>query len=438
MKHLILSGWLIILSATGCLHNGDGERRSDKGGTMITSGSTEASGPSFTHDEHGVPVLCWTEKIDGAQEHVMKFAAFDTVSQRFGEPKTVSPSQGTRAHDESMNKIAFKKDGTIVAVYAVKHPVEENRFAGSIMYTLSSDGGQSWTNPGYLHDDTVKTYGRSFFDLTRLPDGEAGVVWLDGRFGEKDTGSAIFFDKTAAGGGFGKDNQIGETTCECCRTDIYTDSRDNIHVAWRDILFPPSLMGQQVRDMVHSTSLDGGKSFSDPVRISEDNWAIEGCPHTGPSLAFNSMGLHVVWFTASGNDPGIYYTGSADFGESFYPRKLVSKTARHPQMIARGDQGLLLVWDEISSPSAKPEDHNAHEHHQNPAQGSSQIIMQVRNSGMVAHTVTVTAGGKANVSHPVVTLINKHKALVVWTGREQDRSAVFYRVMDVEHEERGL
>ena len=41
-------------------------------------------------------------------------------------------------------------------------------------------------------------------------------------------------------------------------------------------------------------------------RISQDNWVISGCPHTGPAMAENKEGIHFTWFTG-GSGSGIYY-----------------------------------------------------------------------------------------------------------------------------------
>jgi len=47
----------------------------------------------------------------------------------------VESSKGYRAHDESMSKIAFKNDGTIIAVFSKRTPHKDNRFAGALFYT---------------------------------------------------------------------------------------------------------------------------------------------------------------------------------------------------------------------------------------------------------------------------------------------------------------
>lgn len=424
----------LLLLLAGC-HTGS-RHESTSLNTMdavrISSEDAEASGAYITYDNQQSPVLCWTEKINDHDGHIVKYAHFDTLSQRLGEPVTVTASKGTRAHDESMNKVGFKGDGTAIVLFAKKHPTSENRFAGSILYTMSGDLGKTWTAAKYLHSDTAKTYGRSFFDMATLPDGEIAAIWLDGRYRKETTGSALFFTKTAEGSGFNQDYQIGESTCECCRTDIYVDEKNNIHVAYRDILFPPALMGQQVRDMVHSISYDGGKSFSPAKRISEDNWAIEGCPHTGPSLALNQNGLHVTWFTAGG-DPGVYFASSKDNGGTFSDREKISSVARHPQIISLPDGTLVMVWDESPEKSneQKPvhaSTHSLHESHDSSS--GSRIMLQIKNVDGSVEQWAIT-DGRADASHPVVISSGGGNVLIAWTETIDNKSAIFYKVIDI-------
>lgn len=341
--YLVLSIGLFLQACNGREHYLEKEGNNNAA-SRLTAANVEAAAPYFTNDQQGNVVLCWTEKIDEQQGYILKYAVYHPEEKQFTEAIEVLPSKGTIAHPESMNKVAFKKDGTVVAMYAIKHASKENPFAGSIFYTLSADQGKSWTTAAYLHSNTLPVYGRSFFDMTTLPDGEVGAIWLDGRFAEADSGSALFFAKTEKGKGFGIDKQIAQSTCECCRTDIYVDTQDLIHIAYRDILFSSAVVGEQVRDIAHIISKDNGQSFSQIQRISADNWAIDGCPHTGPSLASNKAGLHAAWFTA-GRQPGLYYT----FAEENFSGniQLLSKSGRHPQLLALSGDQLVIVWEEI-------------------------------------------------------------------------------------------
>lgn len=431
-KILSLVLWIMVLQAcsTGDKHAEHQQKENQVKTMPVTDANVEATGPYFTHDQKGKPVLCWTEKVSDEEGYILKFAGYNLQENRFDKPITVEPSKGTRSHPESMNKVAFKEDGTIVALYAVKHVTKENPFAGSVFYTISVDQGNTWAPAAFLHSDTLPIYGRGFFDLTTLPDGEVGAVWLDGRFAEADTGSALFFAKTEKGKGFGIDKQIAESTCECCRTDLYVDTKDQIHVAYRDILFSLAAVGEQVRDIAHVVSQDHGKSFSQAQRISADNWAIEGCPHTGPSLASNQQGLHAVWFTAGGQ-PGLYYAFAEETEGSFGNRQLLSKNGRHPQMMALSESELAMVWEEYDKEEATQlANHPTSGHKHQKENASSFITFQVRGKdGAIKHEKRLTQGDQ-RLSHPVFIKVDTAHLLVAWVQEENDQPGIYYTLVE--------
>ena len=102
--------------------------------------------------------------------------------------------------------------------------------------------------------------------------------------------------------------RVAEDVCFCCKTGVATAPDGTVYVAWRHI-YPPNL-----RDIAVARSTDGGRTFAPPVRVSEDGWAIDGCPDDGPSIAVDAGGvLHVAWPTlvpGSDRGKGIFYSDS--------------------------------------------------------------------------------------------------------------------------------
>jgi hypothetical protein len=137
--------------------------------------------------------------------------------------------------------------------------------------------------------------------------------------------------------------------CYCCKTAITTSANGSIYAAWRHV-YPGN-----IRDIAFTMSADGGRTFAPPLRVSEDQWAIDGCPENGPAIAVDaSQRIHVVWPTlVPGPTPqseptlGLFYATSRD-GRRFSVRQRIQSVgvARHPQ-IAIGPKGELIVaWDE--------------------------------------------------------------------------------------------
>jgi hypothetical protein len=112
-----------------------------------------------------------------------------------------------------------------------------------------------------------------------------------------------------------------------------------------------------LRDIAFSMSRDGLRVFTPPVRVSQDKWAIDGCPENGPTIAVDrSNRIHVAWPTlVPGSRPGadslgLFYASSRD-GRQFSPRHTIPTQGipRHVQMVIAPDDALLLAWDEGAS-----------------------------------------------------------------------------------------
>lgn len=356
----------------------------------------------FTKDQQNNTVLCWTAGEKGKAS--LYFATYNKKLEKFNEAILVAPSYGTGIHGESINKVAFKNDGTIVAVYERKHPTEKNKFAGSIFYTQSFDHGTTWTPEKYLHTDTVREYGRSYFDIATLSDGEVAAVWLDGRNKLGSDGSSLYFTKTKGKTGFVSDKQIGETVCQCCRTDLAVDAQGVIHIIYRDI---ESTIKGQVRDFVHVYSQDNGVTFSSIKKISDDNWVISGCPHTGASMTSINNTMGIVWFTAGG-EAGLYYTQTNAQGQ-FTPRQLISSGGRHPQITAWNNDMLLVCEEQAMEEHG--EEHSSMHH----ASENSLLLLLKNEAGKQTRQTIDDEGGE----FPVVTAVNDHQALIAYVKNQR-------------------
>lgn len=396
----------------------------------VQTNGIAAVGPYLTADAKGNPVLCWSEQDGKDSLYRLKYAVYNESTNQFGEAVVVPGSAGCSTSAESMGKVAFKADGTVMAIFAKRFPQEKNPYAGAIYYSLSADEGKTWSAEKFIHSDTAHAYGRSFFDVTPLKDGELAAVWLDGRYGKTIKGSALFFSRTQKGKGFETDTCLDKGTCECCRTDLLTDDQGNIHLAYRSIMFPSALSGKQVRDMAYKVSSDQGKTFSTPKTISKDNWEIEGCPHSGPSLAEANGKIQAVWFTAGGS-PGLYYTSAPGLGGDFKSRNLITAEGRHPQMVSMPNGKSLMVCEEAAPQQPMKMDHSKHggmmmSH--GPA-ATAKIILRTLKDGVPENKLDLTDGQHAD-NHAVLRPL-KNSVLVAWVREEGKHSKICYTNLKV-------
>ncbi len=157
--------------------------------------------------------------------------------------------------------------------------------------------------------------------------------------------SQIFFarlgDPTSA-------RPIAPGVCYCCKTSVATGAAGTVVAAWRHV-YPGNM-----RDIALAKSSDGGRTFAPPVRVSEDNWVLDGCPENGPTVAIDGTNaIHVVWPTLVGGSGGaeenlaLFYSTSKD-GQHFTKRQQIPTEGvpRHPQLALGPGGTITIAWDE--------------------------------------------------------------------------------------------
>jgi hypothetical protein len=200
--------------------------------------------------------------------------------------------------------------------------------------------------------------------------------------------------------------------CYCCKTAILTAPEGAVYLAWRHV-YPGNY-----RDIAFTVSRDGGRSFADPARVSEDGWQIDACPENGPSLAADRTGrVHVVWPTlvrGNGTETLKLFASSTADGRTFTPRSALptSGAAYHPQIVSSPDGSLFAAWDELTP-------------------GTPRRIRLAR--GRIAKDgsvrfESVDLGEDAAGSYPALTLTDTHVVLA-WTGRAEANSRIRLRLL---------
>ncbi|WP_439880121.1 sialidase family protein [Pontibacter sp. MBLB2868] len=410
----ILSSFLftVLLLAVACTSKTTDNTSTDNEEQLVAHRVSEpglaASCPYLTKDHHGNIVLSWVQATDTTGNHLLAYAVSEDGGKTFGTTRTIPTTQGVYPHDENLSKLLFRKNGDMIAMFAVSNPNEKNAYAGLVYYTQSFDNGKSWTTPKQLAENTVNSIDERYFDLELLPNDEVAAIWLDSRKNTDKEGSSLYFASTRGRDGFVGEKVIDTQLCQCCRTDLYLDGQQKLHVAYRGI------MNDSIRDMMYMVSGDNGKSFSKPERISADNWVIQGCPHTGPAMTSNQNGLHYAWFTMGGGS-GVYYSLKQP-GKAFTPRQSVSNApaAKHPQMTAFGTGNLAITWDERN---------------QQTEVISSHIGLQIRNEKGEHLRTNYLTPDSINAVYPVIMPANSEYLLVAYTVKREGPGEVWYQLV---------
>lgn len=361
--------------------------------------------PYLTKDNKGNTVLSWVRSINDSSA-VFCYATSADGGKTFGKPVIIPSSSNVHPHAENMPKVIFKPSGEIIALWGSSNPNPKNKYSGLVFYAQSFDEGKTWSEAKQLVTDTAG-FDQRYFDVALLSTGEAGIIWLDNRKKGKADGSALYFASTNGKEGFKNEKIISESCCQCCRTDLYIDSKDGIHALYRGII------ADSVRDMVHTVSVDGGKTFAAPKRISNDNWVLKGCPHTGPAMIENKEGLHFAWYTG-GMKKGSFFTSSKTNGNSFIGEDSISQLGRHPQLCVLPNENIITVWDEAVK---------------NKKGTNSLIGLQLRSADGKSLTKEYITGGTTSDTYPVACKTGENASLIAYCSKRNDKTYIAYQAV---------
>jgi hypothetical protein len=148
---------------------------------------------------------------------------------------------------------------------------------------------------------------------------------------------------------FSKNMNLSDNSCVCCRIAMALDNNNLPVIAWRDIYGNDA--NNQIRDhslLTFSSALKPAKK----IRLSNEQWKIDGCPHHGPALDVDGNDVvHSTWFNDTDGEHVLFYGNSAGdykamgFGQA-------DKQSAHPYVLSLINQSdlnqtVFLVWKEF-------------------------------------------------------------------------------------------
>jgi len=196
---------------------------------------------------------------------------------------------------------------------------------GDLRSWRSVDHGKTWI-PGARINDVPNAAREGLHSMTAGPSGVLFAAWLDLRA----KGTSLYSSMSKDGGQSWSKNApvYSGSICECCHPTVFIDSKDQIHVMWRN-----SLDG--ARDLYVASSTDNFKSAQ---KLGLSTWMLKACPMDGGGLTAEKGGKLVsIWRRES----DIYIAAPGGRESKIEPGK-------DPAITASPD-GVYLIWTAASS-----------------------------------------------------------------------------------------
>jgi hypothetical protein len=315
--------------------------------------------------------------------------------KRFSDAVAVNAvPESILAEGQNRPQIAVRK-GVVVVAWS---QALEKTFAGNIRFSRSINSGKTFSTPVTINDVNDEV-GHSFAALTMGGGGDIVLAWLDGRSkaeakksGKEYIGSSIYYVISQDGGAsFSENKKLTDHSCECCRIAITTNHNGVPIVFWRQ------LFDGGVRDFAFATI----SAYPSVVRASEDNWQINACPHHGGDIATDEKGsLHLVWFTGSPKNPGLFYRRIDDEHRTLvHPFGNTDAQASYPTVLV-SNKTVFIAWREFD--------------------GNQYKLMTMQSDDPRAERwssprALASASGKTDIP---MFVVNTQKPLLVWNSQE--------------------
>lgn len=343
---------------------------------VVGAGLEAPRQPQLTVGQDGVIHMTFG---DGSRVYYTRSKSFSPL--RFAKPIKVADVPNMSLGMRRGPRIAVT-GGTIV-VSAIGGQKGKGR-DGELFAWRTSDAGKKWEGPVRVNDIEASAR-EGLHAMAASPDGTFTCAWLDLR--TKRTTLQISNSKD---GSNWTPNILAYQSpsgsiCECCHPSLAFDELGSLHLAWRN-----SVDGS--RDMYRSVSTDGGKTFTEAVKLGAGSWKLNACPMDGGAIAVRGGKAltawrreHVVYATFGSDDKEVR------FGDGEQP------------IVAALGSGAIIVWVK-----RRPGD-----------------LLYQRDSEAKSTRLAVDANDPVAASSPDGT-----RVVVAWEGKANGRPVIFARSID--------
>ena len=338
---------LLSFSSSAMQHSGSAAGKGKNGTTCTIASLKCAKAPSASFGPDGKLWLAW---VFGGHVYVQHSVDY---GKTYSQPLSVNRApEKIAARAENRAKIQLDSAGNIYISWTQSL---NKKYTGNIRFSRSLDGGETFSQPITVNDDRQEISHR-FDSMVVSDDGKVFISWLDKRDqqaakdkGQEYIGGALYYSYSAdQGKTFSKNMNLSDNSCVCCRIAMALDNNNLPVIAWRDIYGNDA--NNQIRD--HSLiTFSSALKPAEKIRLSNEQWKINGCPHHGPALDVDGNNVvHSTWFNDTDGDHVLFYGNSSNdykpmgFGQA-------DKQSAHPYVLSLSqnamNQTVFLAWKEF-------------------------------------------------------------------------------------------
>ena len=263
----------------------------------------EAGEPFLTRLPDGGVAASWIERSDDVARLVFSRLQIDGA---WSSPSEIASGSTWFVNWADVPSIAVHPDGSLIAHWLDR--LGDERYAYGVRFSLSDDGGDTWSDPDWLHEDRSPTE----HGFASIVPHDAGfmAVWLDGNgYATERREMAVHARTIGTDGALGIETAVDSRTCDCCPTSLVDAGGGRLLSLYRD------RSADETRD-IYVVAYENG-SWSTPEPVASDGWSINACPVHGPSADVHDDNVVVGWFTMAGGAPEVRIAFSADAGRTF-------------------------------------------------------------------------------------------------------------------------
>lgn len=308
------------------------------------------------------------------------------------------------AHGENNPILVLRSMRELYVLWQARKPGAED--ANALKLARSVNWGESFLKP--IEVDPASS-SEGFYNMSVSPSGTIFAAWLDGRDRASHEGSSLYIARSIDHGRtFETSVRVASNVCPCCRPSFAFSGANKVYAGWR------AVFGNNIRDIAVAASADGGKTWGPRVRVAADNWQLNGCPHSGPSLAVLGQRIYLAWHTVRDNESKLFLTWSDDGGRTFSPGLPIHGDVldpNHPYLVAHKD----VVGIVFQGRDPK----------QNEGWGKlNAYYREVDEHGRLSPLIDI-GHGSGSVNYPTLIYLDPDQVFVTWNEGSDNGSTVW-------------